>query len=360
MATSDIGNIFHWNDRNLDKFPEDLKLYKNKIIQLYIKNNTIETLPRWINCMNKLSHIYLDNNKLSSFPDEFCQLTNLEVLCAPYNMITSIPSKLSDLLRLTQLDLSHNYIKIVPPEIMNMRSLWLLNLSHNAIETLPEINNPEELYFGEILLDNNKLICVPDNLARLKNIEYLSLNHNKLLYVPAVVFRNEAKIKLDHNPFLNYMVININANYCGTEKFLEAQLLSNVILICAGRNLVVSPKIKNVINSQNYAYYPSLCEFALRSLYVWKTPFSKNDTPNSLYIQLKSGPAATCMQCLRPMFTYSYICLIFNEAKTHLNAQYFCSKACHSISNQLFEKRYKIILQELHFSIKPFGNVSNL
>lgn len=93
-------------------------------------------------------------------------------------------------------------------DIFNMRSLWLLDLTHNEIEMLPEIQ-PEELYFGEILLDGNKLVCVPDNLAHLKNIEYLSLTHNNLLYMSAVIFRPEAKIKVDHNPFLNYVPMNI-------------------------------------------------------------------------------------------------------------------------------------------------------
>lgn len=97
-------------------------------------------------------------------------------------------------------------------EIFNMQSLWLLDLSHNEIEELPEIH-PENLYLGEILLNGNKLICVPDNLARLKNIEYLSLTHNKLLYMPAVIFRTGAKIKVDHNPFLNYVPMNTKYIY---------------------------------------------------------------------------------------------------------------------------------------------------
>jgi len=88
-----------------------------------------------------------------------------------------------------------------------MRSLWLLDLSDNEIETLPEIQ-PEELYFGEILLNGNKLISVPDNLGNLKNIEYLSLTHNKLLYMPAVLFKPEAKVNVDHNPFLNHVPMN--------------------------------------------------------------------------------------------------------------------------------------------------------
>lgn len=93
-------------------------------------------------------------------------------------------------------------------EIFNMQSLWLLDLSHNEVETLPEIY-PEQLYLGEIYLNGNRLICVPDNLARLKNIEYLSLTHNNLLYVPAVIFREEAMVKVDHNPFLNHVPMNI-------------------------------------------------------------------------------------------------------------------------------------------------------
>lgn len=96
----------------------------------------------------------------------------------------------------------------VPIDVLNMPSLWLLDLSHNEIETLPEVY-PDGLYYGEILLNGNKLISVPDNLGRLKNIEYLSLAHNKLLYVPAVAFRSEASINVDHNPFLNYVPATI-------------------------------------------------------------------------------------------------------------------------------------------------------
>lgn len=92
-------------------------------------------------------------------------------------------------------------------DVFNMRSLWLLDLSHNKIESLPEIC-PEGLYLGEVLLNGNKLISVPDNLARLKNVEYLSLTHNRLLYMPAVAFKPEARIIVDHNPFLNYVPMN--------------------------------------------------------------------------------------------------------------------------------------------------------
>lgn len=93
-------------------------------------------------------------------------------------------------------------------DVFNMPSLWLLDLSHNEIETLPEIR-PEGLYLGEILLNHNKLICVPDNLAHLENVEYISLTHNSLLYIPAVTFKSKTTIKVDHNPFLNYVPINI-------------------------------------------------------------------------------------------------------------------------------------------------------
>lgn len=108
-----------------------------------------------------------------------------------------------------------------------MRSLWLLDLSDNEIQTLPEIH-PEELYLGELLLNGNKLISVPDNLGSLKNVEYLSITHNKLLYMPAVSFRNEAKIKVDHNPFLNYVPINIKYKIIHTNVFILSLCLIDI------------------------------------------------------------------------------------------------------------------------------------
>lgn len=99
------------------------------------------------------------------------------------------------------------------------------------------------------------------------------------------------------------------ADNCGTQAFLEAYMLPNVTLTCADRDMIVSPKIKQVFSVRGDSHCPSLKEFALRSLYVWKTPFPKDHVPKMVYDQLQSGPAASCMQCLRPMFTYSFICL---------------------------------------------------
>lgn len=104
------------------------------------------------------------------------------------------------------------------------------------------------------------------------------------------------------------------AENCGTKTFLEAHMLPNIILMCNGHNLIIPSKVKqvfNVLGSVRHGHNscPTLKEFALRVLYVWKMPFSKDHVPMNLYEQLLSGPAATCMQCLRPMFTYIYICL---------------------------------------------------
>lgn len=105
----------------------------------------------------------------------------------------------------------------------------------------------------------------------------------------------------------------IRAEHCGTQQFLEAHMLPNITLTCDGRNLIISPKIKEVFSVQGNSHCPTLKEFALRALYVWKTPFSKNSVPKHLYEQLLSGPAASCMQCLRPIFTFSYMCLLQYE-----------------------------------------------
>ncbi|XP_050536907.1 leucine-rich repeat-containing protein 28-like [Daktulosphaira vitifoliae] len=347
-----IGNIFHWNDRNLNKFPTDFIQYKYQIYQLYMKNNNIEEIPKWINCMDKLTHLYLDNNNLSVFPDELCQLINLEVLFAPKNIFKSITPMLSKLIRLTQLNLSYNEIKIIPREIFNMSSLWLLDLSHNMIERLPEIFYPDELYYGEIILNNNNLKCVPDNLTRLKNIEYISLHHNKLLYLPALVFRKEAKINVDHNPYLSYMIMNTQANCCGFLKHPLTEILPNIMLTCKSHDIVISPKIKQVLHVEGDAYCPTLKEFALRMVYVWKVSFQKNDIPISLNRQITSGPAALCMQCSRPLFNYFYICLSNDGSKIHLEALFFCSKVCHKIYTQLFEINNGISFRELKYCIK--------
>lgn len=106
--------------------------------------------------------------------------------------------------------------------------------------------------------------------------------------------------------FLSFLY---RAENCGTQTFQEAHILPNITLRCAGRDLIISPKIKQVFSVQGNAYLPSLKEFALRVLYVWKMPIREDYVPKNLYKQLLSGPAASCMHCMRPIFTYSYICL---------------------------------------------------
>lgn len=56
-TTFGIGHILHWNDRNLVEFPEDLKQYKDKVYQLYIKNNFIEILVS-LNCISIIFKMY--------------------------------------------------------------------------------------------------------------------------------------------------------------------------------------------------------------------------------------------------------------------------------------------------------------
>ncbi|CAH1714268.1 unnamed protein product [Aphis gossypii] len=160
-----------------------------------------------------------------------------------------------------------------------------------------------------------------------------------------------------HTHLYTYFTV-IRAENCGTQQFLEAHMLPNITLTCNSRNLIVSPKIKEVFCVQGNAHCPTLKEFALRALYVWKTPFYKDWVPKNLCEQLSSGPAASCMQCLRPLFTYTYICILqydfFFRSHTHFNAQYFCSKSCHGAFKQI-TNRYQMDLQELDFKIKPYG-----
>lgn len=106
---------------------------------------------------------------------------------------------------------------------------------------------------------------------------------------------------------------SFRADGCGTQRFLEIYRLPNVTLTCNDHNLIISPKIKQVFSVRENVHCPSLKEFSLRVLYVWKTPFFRDHIPKHLHDQLLAGPASSCMHCLRPMFTYSYICLIKHE-----------------------------------------------
>lgn len=112
-----------------------------------------------------------------------------------------------------------------------------------------------------------------------------------------------------------FLKFRFRAENCGTQLFTEAHTLPNITLTtCNDRvNLIISPKIKQLFSVRGWAYCPSLKEFALRMVHVWKIPFSKNHIPRHLYEQLLSGPAALCMQCSRPMFTYTYLCLFYHR-----------------------------------------------
>lgn len=105
----------------------------------------------------------------------------------------------------------------------------------------------------------------------------------------------------------------IRANHCGILNYPSTEKLPTIVLTCVEHDIVISPKIKQIFSVEGDGYCPTLKEFALRLVYVWKLSIQKNDIPTSLYREITSGPASLCMQCSRPLFSYFFLCLSNDE-----------------------------------------------
>ncbi len=163
------------SDNALLYFPH----FNNKNL-LFLKANNIglRTLPNLEN-LKQMKHLSLSNNHFNEFPTALFQLPNLESLDLRATCIKSIPKDISCLAKLTHLFLCDNPLENFPLEILRLSTLKGLTLSNTRLHKLPsqisKLNLLESLDIGKNHLEN-----LPESLSKLILLTELFVNDNKI------------------------------------------------------------------------------------------------------------------------------------------------------------------------------------
>lgn len=151
----------------------------NSIIELYIEDGTIETLPSSIQYMTSLKGIFFISTKLSKFPMNICKLLQLEHLQISNCQISTLPDALGNLTKLSTLQLSDTNISAVPATISKIVNLDFLDLSNNKLQRVPafikKLVKLEHLYLeGNYIEEFPLWICELPDLGSFEPELYLS------------------------------------------------------------------------------------------------------------------------------------------------------------------------------------------
>jgi len=105
--------ILHWSYLNFKDVPMDLFLYED-LEEVYLKENFISVIPKWLLNITTLKFIHLAGNNLSELPVDIYMLENLEFLDVSNNELKELPPTLGLLLNLQQLNVSGNQLTELP------------------------------------------------------------------------------------------------------------------------------------------------------------------------------------------------------------------------------------------------------
>lgn len=135
-----------------------------------------ESLP----APEKLLELDISWNRLDTLPSEISRFKNLKTLNLSENSFAVLPLELKELTHLTRLNLKHSiYLNInqALDVLAQLPRLHSLILSYCQLEELPEtIENLREL--RSLNLEGNYLLTLPKSLTRLKNLQKLVLRKN--------------------------------------------------------------------------------------------------------------------------------------------------------------------------------------
>jgi Leucine-rich repeat (LRR) protein len=208
------------SQNQLREIPPQLLRNASALRELILKKNRIERLPDEIEEGSPLTSLCISRNRLTELPKALDNLRKLRTFQAAHNQLRALRC-LHVVRRLNDLDLSHNELnEEVLPQIAQASSLLQLNLSHNKIRgeisiappsrsrtkrtlwknmtrldlshnqithiSWKEGHNPHLENLVTLLLNNNRLVRLPRELAELRELRDLFVENNLLTELPHV------------------------------------------------------------------------------------------------------------------------------------------------------------------------------
>ncbi len=122
---------------DLDKFPEVLLDYTERLEYLDLSYNQFINIPSELYDFENLKTLYMSGNKISVIPEKITELSKLETLVLMDNNIQSVPDYLADLKNLKYLDISNNSIRKLPVNYLINTNAYYIYLDGLPIKTTP-------------------------------------------------------------------------------------------------------------------------------------------------------------------------------------------------------------------------------
>uniref|UniRef100_A0A4W5RK83 Leucine-rich repeat-containing protein 7 n=1 Tax=Hucho hucho TaxID=62062 RepID=A0A4W5RK83_9TELE len=171
------------NDAFLEYLPPEVLEQIHNLKELWMDNNSLQTIP---GCIGKLRHLrYLDlaKNRIESLDTDISGCESLEDLLLSSNMLQHLPDTIGMLKKLTTLKVDDNQLTSLPNTIGSLSLLEEFDCSCNELESLP----PTIGYLHNLRTfsaDENFLVELPREIGNCKNVTVMSLRSNKLEFLP--------------------------------------------------------------------------------------------------------------------------------------------------------------------------------
>jgi Leucine-rich repeat (LRR) protein len=95
-------------------------MHLKNLVQLWINDNMLATLPQEIGALAKLETLVAGHNMLERLPPQIGMLQALETLWVGNNRLTALPLELADLRSLSILGIKNNPLNYVPDAVRQM------------------------------------------------------------------------------------------------------------------------------------------------------------------------------------------------------------------------------------------------
>uniref|UniRef100_A0A672LNJ4 Leucine rich repeat containing 7 n=1 Tax=Sinocyclocheilus grahami TaxID=75366 RepID=A0A672LNJ4_SINGR len=208
------------NDAFLEYLPPEVLEQIHSLKELWLDNNSLQTIPGSIGKLRQLRYLDLAKNRIESLDADISGCESLEDLLLSSNMLQQLPDTIGEVPLLTLLKylgipmmkitgLSHLFkwenlaiISCSVLQIGNCRNVTVMSLRSNKIEFLPdEIGQMTKLRV--LNLSDNRLKNLPFTFTKLKDLAalWLSDNQSKAL----IPLQTEAHPETKQRVLTNYM-----------------------------------------------------------------------------------------------------------------------------------------------------------
>ncbi|KAL0336090.1 UNVERIFIED_CONTAM: Plant intracellular Ras-group-related LRR protein 1 [Sesamum radiatum] len=177
-----------------------------KLEELNLSSNFLETLPDSIGLLVNLKILDVSGNKLKKLPESIAGCRSLLELDVSFNNLMFLPTNIGyGLVNLQKLSIHLNKLRAFPNSICEMKSLRNLDAHFNAIHSLPHaIGRLTNLEVLNVSSNFSDLTEVPETIGDLVNLRELDLSNNQIRVLPETIYQlqNLTKLNVDQNPLV--------------------------------------------------------------------------------------------------------------------------------------------------------------